>query len=284
MPGPALVSQATVEAAHVRRPRHPPWARRPQTAQDALRRGLVRCGPGPWAWTGRARQPGADDASCRGRPAPPGMPQPGYSRRGGGRRSVRSAGRRPGCPTPGRAPQAGRGSRTPSKRGAARSRRPSRRWTGRQRGAWRSLGRTASAATRAPAHRRRCPPPPGLDPATAPCGGAGATPGQGGLAGPGQRDLLPPSRADVGDADRSATQTPGRTPAGSWHRHRWPRGHRRGRAHGPAGGNHPLWSCALRRSRFATASHRRPRGPRRPVSDHGCTRGHGPGPACAGWS
>ena len=68
MPGPALVSQATVEAAQVRRPRHPPWARRPQTAQDALRRGLVRCGPGPWAWTGRARQPGADDASCRGRP------------------------------------------------------------------------------------------------------------------------------------------------------------------------------------------------------------------------
>ena len=67
IPGPALVSQEPLEAAQVRLNRHPHLARRHPTAHDDLLRGLVSCGQGQLACTGRALHPGYDSALCRGR-------------------------------------------------------------------------------------------------------------------------------------------------------------------------------------------------------------------------
>jgi len=67
IPVPAIVSQATFEAAQVRLKRNIPLARRNNTAHDYLLRGLVSCGRCQWACPGRAISPGYAYYSCRGR-------------------------------------------------------------------------------------------------------------------------------------------------------------------------------------------------------------------------
>jgi site-specific DNA recombinase len=67
IPVPAIVSQATCDAAQARLDRQSPFARRNQTAHDTLLRGLGSWGQCLLACTGRPLPPGSHADRCRGR-------------------------------------------------------------------------------------------------------------------------------------------------------------------------------------------------------------------------
>ncbi len=66
IPVPAIVSQATFDAAQAQLDRNTRLARRNNTAHDYLLRGLVSCGRCRLACTGRSRTPGSAYYICRG--------------------------------------------------------------------------------------------------------------------------------------------------------------------------------------------------------------------------
>jgi site-specific DNA recombinase len=70
IPVPAIVSQATFEAAQTRLRQNHQGARRNHTSADYLLRGLVSCGQCQLACTGRATHPGYQYYLCRGRTEP----------------------------------------------------------------------------------------------------------------------------------------------------------------------------------------------------------------------
>jgi len=67
VPVPAIVSQEAFDAAQAPLERNVRMARRNNTAQEYLLRGLVSCGGGQLSCTGRSRQPGYAYYVCRGR-------------------------------------------------------------------------------------------------------------------------------------------------------------------------------------------------------------------------
>jgi site-specific DNA recombinase len=68
LPGPAISSQETFEAAQARLDRNAQRARRNNTAHECLLRGLVSGGQGQLSCTGRTLHPGYHYYLCRGRP------------------------------------------------------------------------------------------------------------------------------------------------------------------------------------------------------------------------